>query len=144
MKPAASPLFVALALVMASASPVAQAQTVTAAPPAGELSGTWVNPRGSVKVKTGECGADVCGWIVWANDQARSDAREAGVDKLVGTMLLKDFHTVSPDHWEGHVYVPDMGGTYFSRMERLDPEHLKISGCVLGGWICKSQVWLKD
>lgn len=141
MKPAASLLFAALALVTAIASPVAQAQT-TAAP--GELSGTWVNPRGSVKVKTGECGTDVCGWIVWANDQAMSDAREAGVDKLVGTMLLKDYRTVSPDHWEGHVYVPDMGGTYFSRMERLDPEHLKISGCVLGGWICKSQVWLKD
>jgi len=141
MKPAASLLFAALALVTAITSPVAQAQT-TAAP--GELSGTWVNPRGSVKVKTGECGTDVCGWIVWANDQAMSDAREAGVDKLVGTMLLKDYRTVSPDHWEGHVYVPDMGGTYFSRMERLDPEHLKISGCVLGGWICKSQVWLKD
>ncbi len=135
----------AIALAVAALSPAAQAQP--AAPPtivAGPLIGTWVNPKGTVKVKTGECGTNVCGWVVWADEQAISDAHAAGVDKLVGTVLLQDYRPVSADHWQGRVYVPDMGGTYFSRMQRMDADHLKISGCILGGWICKSQVWQKD
>ena len=34
--------------------------------------GTWVNPRGSVKVQTGACGDKLCGWVVWANDEAQT------------------------------------------------------------------------
>lgn len=132
----------AFAPALVSANPVASADPVAAS--AMTVPGTWINPKGTVKVKTGNCGTELCGWIVWANDQAISDARDAGVDKLVGTVLLQDYHSTGADRWQGRVYVPDMGGTYFSRMELLDPNHLKISGCVLGGWICKSQIWVKD
>lgn len=135
----------AISLVVTLASPAVRAEPVMTPPAVAQpLSGTWVNPKGSVKVKTGECGVNVCGWVVWANEQATADARAAGVDKLVGTLLLRDYRQVGTDQWQGRVYVPDMGGTYFSRMNRLDGDRLKISGCILGGWICKSQVWQKD
>ncbi len=103
--------------------------------------GTWVNPRGTVKVQTGACGDKLCGWVVWANAEAQQDARDSGVQKLIGTELLQDYHPTGNGKWQGHVYVPDMGQTFYSKIEQLGPNSLKISGCVLGGWICKSQVW---
>lgn len=137
--------FTALAVVLAASLAAPPALSQNPQPrQSPSLTGVWVNPRGSVKVETGECGDNVCGWIVWANAEAMSDAREAGIDKLIGLTLLQDYRPVEPSKWQGRVYVPDMGGTYFSRMERLDPGHLKISGCILGGLICKSQVWVKD
>jgi uncharacterized protein (DUF2147 family) len=34
-----------------------------------------------------------------------------------------------------------MGRTFYSTITRLNPQALKISGCILGGLICKAQVW---
>jgi uncharacterized protein (DUF2147 family) len=48
---------------------------------------------------------------------------------------------VSANEWQGRVFVPDMGRTYYSTIKRLDPNQLIISGCIFGGLICKSQIW---
>jgi len=107
----------------------------------GEEIGTWVNPHGSVKVQTGRCGDKLCGWVVWADQDATADAAASGVRPIVGTTLLRDYISTSPGNWQGHVFVPDMGHTYYSTISLVDANDLKISGCVLGGLICKSQVW---
>jgi uncharacterized protein (DUF2147 family) len=72
---------------------------------------------------------------------ALADAREGGVSKLLGTALLQDYRETEKNHWAGRVYVPDMGKTYSATIEQIDVDQLKISGCVLGGWICRSQIW---
>ena len=109
--------------------------------PAAALAGTWINPRGSVKVETGDCAGRLCGWVRWANAEAVQDARDAGVRALVGTELLEGYKRTSPTSWTGRVFVPDMGRTFYSRITQLDPNALRISGCILGGLVCKSQVW---
>lgn len=116
----------------------ALAQTVNATP---DIIGTWVNPRGTVKVRTGVCAGNLCGWIVWAAPQAQADAREGGVPRLIGIELLRDYHGAGANRYRGTVYVPDMGRTFYSTIEQRDPNSLRISGCVLGGLICKSQNW---
>lgn len=103
--------------------------------------GNWINPRGSVIVTTGAYGDRLCGWVSWASSEALSDAREGGTPTLLGTQLLQDYQQTRPNHWSGRVYVPDMGKTYYSTIDQLDAVRLKISGCVFGGWICKSQIW---
>jgi uncharacterized protein (DUF2147 family) len=122
------------ALALASTPLSAQA-------PATGVDGTWVNPHGSVKVKTGPCGDKLCGWVVWASPQALKDASDSGVAKLIGTELLQDYHSTGQGKWQGRVYVPDMGRSYYSTIQQEGPNSLKISGCILGGWICKSQIW---
>jgi uncharacterized protein (DUF2147 family) len=116
----------------------APAQTANATP---DIIGTWVNPRGTVKVRTGLCADRLCGWIVWAAPQAQADAREGGVSRLIGIELLRDYHGAGANRYRGTVYVPDMGRTFYSTIEQRDPNRLRISGCVLGGLICKSQNW---
>jgi uncharacterized protein (DUF2147 family) len=41
------------------------------------------------------------------------------------------------------VFVPDMKRKFYSRIEQQGPDKLKISGCILGGLLCKSQYWTR-
>ncbi|MCW2394393.1 MULTISPECIES: DUF2147 domain-containing protein [unclassified Sphingobium] len=108
------------------------------------IAGHWINPRGTVVVTTGDCDGGLCGWVSWANATALADAADAGVSRLIGTKLLQDYHAKSPGHWAGRVYVPDLGRTFSSTIEQLDRDRVKISGCLIGGWLCKSQIWVRQ
>ena len=103
----------------------------------------WINPHNNVKVETGDCGGNLCGWVVWATPEAAQDARDGGVQKLVGTELLQDYRQTARNAWQGRVFVPDMGKTFYSTITQVNPDELRISGCIMGGLICKSQVWHK-
>ncbi len=105
------------------------------------VAGIWINPRGTVAVRAGPCRDRLCGWVNWASPQALADAREAGVTSLVGTELLQDYRPTGAGKWTGRVYVPDRGESYYSTIEQVDPNRLKISGCILHGLLCKSQLW---
>lgn len=115
-----------------------------AAGPAPAAYGVWRNPRGTIDVRIAPCGVEVCGTIVRASPEAEKDAREGGTPKLVGVQLLQHYKQVAPDRWEGRVFVPDMGGTYSSHIVKVSPNALRISGCLLGGWLCKTQTWTRQ
>lgn len=101
----------------------------------------WVNPFANVKVAIGDCSGKLCGWVVWASPEAEKDAREGGVAHLVGTQVLQNYRPVSSAQWQGRVFVPDLSRSFTSTITRIDAGTLKISGCILGGLICKSQLW---
>jgi uncharacterized protein (DUF2147 family) len=104
--------------------------------------GTWVNPKHTVAVQTAACErGGLCGAIVRADLQAMADARDAGVPQLIGPQLLQDYHPAHGRVWTGRVYVPAMGRNFSSRIEQVSPDALKISGCLVRGFLCKSQVW---
>ena len=125
-------------LALALGTPLAAAQ----APVAGPV-GTWLNPHSSVAVKTGACGDRMCGRVVWASRQAQDDARDGGVAPLVGTELLENYRPEGRGAWAGTVFVPDMGRRFSSEISQVGPDRLKVKGCILGGLICKSQVWTR-
>jgi uncharacterized protein (DUF2147 family) len=131
-----------LSLIAALASlPASSAAAAGQERAAGGPVGRWINPQGSVQVETAPCDDKLCGWVVWASPGAIKDARKAGSAELVGLELLRDYRPAGPRLWRGTVYVPDMGRSYSSRLRQVDETHLKISGCILGGLICKSQIW---
>lgn len=104
--------------------------------------GRWANPKGTLAVQTGPCpDGSLCGQIVWASPQAQADARDAGVPGLVGTQLLQGYRPEGRGSWAGRVYVPDMGRSFSSRIRQTSAGTLSISGCLVGGFLCKSQVW---
>lgn len=109
-----------------------------------ELAGTWLNPHRSVAVRTGRCGELLCGWIVWVDAQAAQDARDGGVANPIGTQVLRDYRPAGDGRWRGTVYVLDLGRSFSSAIEPLGGGRLKISGCVVGGLICKSQIWRRS
>ncbi|MET0307635.1 MAG: DUF2147 domain-containing protein [Sphingomonas sp.] len=120
------------------------ATAVQAAPPAADTPiGTWQNPRRSIAVRVEMCGSQLCGKIVSATPEALADAKDAGVTNLIGTELLRDYKPTSPGHWSGTVYVPDMGRSFSSHIVQATPNTLRISGCLIAGFICKSQDWTR-
>lgn len=127
------------ALLTAVAVPaMAEPQGASSTPP---IYGTWMNPYKSVAVRTGPCGDRLCGWIVWANQEAQDDAREGGTPKLIGTALLENYRAEKPGSWSGTVFVPDMNRRFYSIIQQVGPDQMKVKGCILGGLLCKSQLW---
>jgi len=133
-------LFSAAAAILGLLTATAPAGAVTLASPPPVI-GTWINPHHSVAVQTRMCGTALCGRVVWASAKALQDAAEAGVGTLIGTELLRDYAPSVSGRWQGHVYVPDMGRIFQSTLVPQDRTALRISGCILGGLICKTQVW---
>lgn len=129
------PLALLASLLLASAA--------VAMPPApsSQVIGTWKNPRGTVMVRTESCGANLCGTIVWAAQEAIADARDSGEEHLVGRQLLQDYRQDRPGHWTGEVYVPNMGHSFYSTIVQKGPDRLVIAGCILHGLICRHQEW---
>lgn len=121
----------------------AMAIPATAMTPAAQPEGLWMNPSASVAVRTGACGDRLCGWVVWVDASAQQDARDSGITSIVGTRLLEDYQQQGRHAWSGTVYVPDMGRRFASQIEQPSPSQLKIKGCVLGGLICRSQMWTR-
>lgn len=111
--------------------------------PPAPIYGVWLDHHKAVKVATQACGKALCGKIVWATPQAREEAREAGTDPLIGLEVLSNYHRTGSGTWEGRVFIPDMKRKFYSRIEQEGPDKLKISGCILGGLLCKSQYWTR-
>jgi len=111
----------------------------TASPPPA---GIWANPSNSVHVAFKRCGEDmICGSVVWASLSAEADARRGGTDRLVGTMLFRDFVEDGAHSWSGDVYIPDIGQNLSGTISQVDARTLVGEGCVFAGFGCKSQTW---
>ncbi|MEA3039072.1 MAG: hypothetical protein QOE79_1585 [Sphingomonadales bacterium] len=112
-----------------------------AAASAPDLKGVWVNPKGSIAVRTEACGGRLCGYVVWLNAKATADAKESGVANPIGAEVLRDYRPGADGAWHGIVYVLDMGRSFRSTLTEVDPNDLRISGCLLGNFLCRSQTW---
>jgi uncharacterized protein (DUF2147 family) len=123
-----------LALILGAAASLASHQP-------DPLRGNWRNPEGSVTIKVDECGKHLCGWIATASAEAISDAKDGGTDHLIGTKLFDGYHRDGPNYWSGTVFVPDLGHTFASHITLIDNNHARVAGCLVGRFLCQSQVW---
>jgi uncharacterized protein (DUF2147 family) len=105
--------------------------------------GVWKNPSNSVHVRAEPCGEQMCGTVVWANDKASADARRGGTDKLVSLQLFRGFVLEKPGVWRGKVFVPDIAKIFSGTVSVVDKNTLKGSGCLVGRFGCKSQLWTR-
>ena len=106
--------------------------------------GVWKsqpNENGAyIHVRIGPCGDDaakVCGTIV-EQINSRSDV------SVVGRRIIMDMEPDGPNAWDnGTIWAPDDDETYSSEMQLEAANVLKVSGCVLGGLICRGQRWTR-
>lgn len=123
------------------AAPAARAPAHVSPP---TILGVWHNPKNSVAVRTGACGDKVCGWIIRASDKAKRDVAAKGAPPLIGTALLRNYKTSGRGRWSGQIWVPDMGRAFGSTITMIDADTLNVKGCLIGGLICKSQLWHRE
>jgi uncharacterized protein (DUF2147 family) len=128
-----------LALAAAAAAVLASAIPAAASVP---VDGVWRNPKNTVHVQLQPCGPTMCGTVVWAAPKAQAKARKAG-QKLVGAQLFREFKPIAPNRWQGKVFVPDLNRTFSGTMTATAPTRMVGKGCLIGGFFCKEQTWVK-
>jgi uncharacterized protein (DUF2147 family) len=128
-----------IGLAAAAAAVAGIAAPAVAAPNAA---GVWRNPKNTVHVKLQPCGNTMCGTVVWAAPKAQAKARAAG-QQLVGAQLFREFKPVAPGQWKGRVFVPDMNRTFSGTITAAGPTRMVGKGCLIGGFFCKQQTWVK-
>jgi len=95
--------------------------------------GVWKRPSTGGEIKSFECGGGV-GLVV---------TKSADPEK-VGKELLCGAQESEPGKYEGRILNLDDGKRYSGIVEvRGGGTQLKLSGCVLGGIICKSETWIR-
>jgi uncharacterized protein (DUF2147 family) len=114
-----------------------------ASQPSGSIDGHWLNPQRTVLIRLAPCGEAMCGTVTWAAERARQAARK-GASVLVGARLLSDFRPGKNGQWKGIVFVPDHDVRVGGKIQVLDESRLKVSGCILRGMVCRSQVWTRS
>ncbi len=90
---------------------------------AAELSGTWLRPKTGRHVLSYSCGGGLGLRVVETGKVIMCGAKPVGGGKYQGTLTSTE---------DGNQY----SGTVAIRASQLD-----LSGCVLGGLICKSETW---
>jgi uncharacterized protein (DUF2147 family) len=119
--------------------------TTTAIAQAPEIIGTYVNDTGGTKVRLKECDAGICGTVVWmkepVNDVNNPDASKR--ERPVVGLQVVALKSTGNDSYAGTLYDTESGKTY-SGKAKFSGQDVELSGCVLGGLICKSSVWRRE
>ena len=132
-----------LAAIMLALWSAAGASQAAEAPRPGDVYGVWRNPKGSVHIEIKPCETRTCGYVVWANADARADVKKKNNQDLIGMQLLRDFSAHGENEWKGRVYVPDLDMTFSGQVRLLDRVSLRAKGCLLPNFLCKSQTWTR-
>lgn len=108
-------------------------------------SGVYLSQSGETRVRIAKCGQAYCGTIVSVQGEARDinnpDAKMRN-RSLVGVRMISNIQP-SGDGFTGDLYNYKDGRTYTGKMRFKSGKAMELSGCVLGGLICRSQTWAR-
>ncbi len=117
--------------------------TVDAA--AQDATGLWQSQPGdegaSIQVELLPCAdpAMLCGRIV---STVGTPPEDPGY--LIGKTMIERMAPDGEGTWSGGtIWAPDEDETYDAKLELKDANTLYVSGCVLGGLICRGQDWTR-
>jgi uncharacterized protein (DUF2147 family) len=123
-----------------SALALAAALALQAPAPDQSIEGIWRSPGGNSIMKIAPCGAGPCGTVAWASDRAKKDSSKT-TPQLVGTQLVTDLQQRPDGSWLGKLFIPDRNMRVTTKIQRVGPAQLKVSGCAAGKSLCKAAVW---
>ena len=90
-------------------------------------------------VQIGACGDSICGVLIQAFDGSGKVMESPNIGKqIVWDMVANGDGT----YGGGKVWAPDRNKTYKAKMA-LSGNTLSVSGCVLGGAICRASDWTR-
>jgi uncharacterized protein (DUF2147 family) len=109
---------------------------------AADITGTWLSQSGETRVRIGPCGGQFCGTIVWVSKPGKdaNNPDESKRDRSLVGILMITMKSTGGTSYAGHLYNYQDGKTY-SGKANVTSAGLALSGCVLGGLICRTQTW---
>ena len=88
-------------------------------------------------VEIAPCGDRLCGTLIQGYDSAGQPRPSEHQGKFIIRDMLAEGNGA---YGGGTIWAPDRDQTYRSKMQ-LAGSNLSVSGCVLGGLICRDQTW---
>lgn len=118
---------------------------------AQSVTGNWLTEDNRAIVAIGRCGNAICGEIrrvlVATPEEDQRDVNNPDPAlrnrPIEGARVLTGFRRDGEAYRGGEIYDPENGRTYGARLELVGANRLKVTGCVLGGIICRSQYWTR-
>lgn len=108
-------------------------------------SGTYLSETGDTRVRIARCGGAYCGTIISVQGEAKdvnNPDPKLKARNLVGVQMISNIQPAA-DGFTGQLYNYKDGKTYNGKMSFAGGKAMQLSGCVLGGLICRSQTWAK-
>ena len=114
--------------------------------------GVWLTEDGDGAVEIFDCGAHLCGRIIWQQSPLRSDGGPDVDDHnpdpalrhrpICGLQIIGDLSPSGPAKWSrGWVYDPDRGQTYGAALTLESRDVLRIRGYIAIPFLGGSQLW---
>lgn len=118
-----------------------------------DVAGVWLTQAGDAKIRISQCGARLCGHIVWLKtpiDPAtgkpqiddRNPSRSLAKRLIIGVDIFAAMNPVEPKKWTGRIYNADNGRTYASELHLSSAKKLDVRGCVLSV-LCGGETWTR-
>jgi uncharacterized protein (DUF2147 family) len=99
--------------------------------------GVWIDDKGRGGVEIKDCGAHLCGHVVWARDEAESK-------KGCGKQIIGDVAPQGSGLWDnGWIYDPDTGKKYDVELKLLDDNRLSVKGYAGVKFFSRSMIWTR-
>jgi uncharacterized protein (DUF2147 family) len=116
--------------------------------------GTWLTGDKKGKVRIVNCDGAICGTLVWLQvpidpdtGRPKTDKRNADASKrdrpLLGVAIVLGMKPSSATKWVGKVYNAEDGNTYSGSFALTGANTADLKGCVMGGLLCKTQIWTR-
>jgi uncharacterized protein (DUF2147 family) len=106
------------------------------------IQGKWRSPGGNSIISIAPCGSSLCGTVAWASEQAKK-ASSKTTSQLVGTQLLTSLQQEKDGRWQGKLFIPDKNMRVTAKIQLVNDQQLKVSGCLAGKALCRADVWTR-
>lgn len=116
------------------------AMSLASLPALADITGNWLSAKNDegkqISIEIYNCGEKVCGKI--------TDVHYSNDTSIIGAEIIQNMQKKSDTRYSGgKIYAPDTEKWYKSKIKVRDANTLKVSGCVIGGIICRGQVWTR-
>ena len=114
--------------------------------------GFWLNEARDAKIHVSQCGAAICGKVIWLKEPLAGEPGQPQTDDkkpdpslktqpIIGLQLFIDMMPSTENSWSGRIYNADNGRTYTGTVTRLDSARLAVRGC--DGTLCGKEIWTR-
>lgn len=126
-----------------------------------DILGAWLNQKQDAKIEIAKCGNNFCGKIIWLKEPvypAGSKEGTPGTPKidyknpdtarqktpLMGLQIMDSFQFAGDTLWKnGHIYDPDNGKTYSSKITLASHDQLDLRGFIGVSLLGRTEKWTR-
>jgi len=140
-----SPLLAAFALAL-SLSSITPSTLAYAAGEEADPTGEWLVAKRVARIKIVNCDNRMWGLISWEASPGGTDSNNPDASKrdrsTLGMPIILGMEQAKSNEWKGEIYNAEDGRKYSASITLLNPDLLKVQGCVLG-FLCGGENWTR-